>query len=59
MPPAWDVAKGKRGILAGEDRDPDRKLAEEGWLVVRVWEHESPALAAVRVVEAIEKRRTR
>src|SRR4051794_40647155 len=28
------------------DRDTDRRLAEAGWTVVRVWEHEAPARAA-------------
>ncbi len=31
------------------DRDTDRVLAEAGWTVVRVWEHEDPAAAADRV----------
>lgn len=33
------------------DADTDRKLAEAGWCVVRVWEHEQPEVAA-RVIEA-------
>jgi hypothetical protein len=28
-------------------------LAEHGWTVVRVWEHEDPASSARRVAEAI------
>nr|WP_255352999.1 DNA mismatch endonuclease Vsr [Modestobacter sp. Leaf380] len=31
------------------DRDTDRRLAEAGWQVIRVWEHESPTEAADRI----------
>jgi DNA mismatch endonuclease, patch repair protein len=31
------------------DRDTDRRLTVEGWHVIRVWEHESPAAAADKV----------
>lgn len=31
------------------DSDTDRILAELGWRVMRVWEHEDPRLAALRV----------
>ena len=31
------------------DRETDRLLAEAGWRVVRVWEHEDPVAAADRV----------
>ena len=31
------------------DAETDRRLADEGWLVVRVWEHEDAAEAADRV----------
>ena len=34
------------------DRDADRRLAEGGWTVVRVWEHE-PVAAAVDRIEAV------
>ncbi|MFI5862828.1 very short patch repair endonuclease [Streptomyces sp. NPDC051546] len=39
------------------DRDTDARLAESGWLSLRVWEHESPDEAAVRVARAVEERR--
>ncbi|MFD6062546.1 very short patch repair endonuclease [Rhodococcus wratislaviensis] len=42
--------------LAGNvtrDRDTDTRLADAGWTVVRVWEHENPAVAADRVQEAL------
>lgn len=40
------------------DRDTDRRLAEAGWVVVRVWEHEDPGDAAQRVREVVLARRT-
>ncbi|MFF1409894.1 very short patch repair endonuclease [Streptomyces sp. NPDC058289] len=39
------------------DRDTDARLAESGWLSLRVWEHESPDEAAVRIAEAVAERR--
>lgn len=46
--------------LAGNrqrDTDTDRRLAEAGWRVVRVWEHEDAAAAAARVRAALDRRR--
>ncbi|NGY65558.1 very short patch repair endonuclease [Lentzea sp. NEAU-D13] len=39
------------------DVDTDARLAQEGWLAVRVWEHESVEVAADRVKEAVVGRR--
>ncbi len=39
------------------DADTDRRLADAGWLVVRVWEHEDPNEAAERVARAVRSRR--
>lgn len=39
------------------DSEVDAKLAEAGWLALRVWEHEDPASAASRVAEAVDARR--
>ncbi|MGM1057946.1 very short patch repair endonuclease [Saccharothrix sp. Mg75] len=39
------------------DANTDRRLAEEGWLSVRVWEHEDPVGAADRVRAAVLERR--
>ena len=42
--------------LAGNvarDRDTDARLTAEGWLVIRVWEHEDPVAAANRVQAAM------
>jgi DNA mismatch endonuclease (patch repair protein) len=38
------------------DADTDRRLAEAGWLVIRVWEHEDPAEAAGRIAAAVRAR---
>lgn len=35
------------------DAETDRVLAEAGWTVVRVWEHESPVEAAGRVADVV------
>lgn len=35
------------------DRDTDARLAELGWTVIHVWEHEDPAAAAGRVIELL------
>jgi len=36
------------------DRETSRVLAENGWTVVRIWEHEDPAAAADRVEAALK-----
>ena len=38
------------------DLDTDERLAAEGWLSVRVWEHQPPSLAAINVEEAVRDR---
>lgn len=40
------------------DRDTDQRLAEAGWLVIRVWEHEDMTEAATRIEEAVRARRS-
>jgi DNA mismatch endonuclease (patch repair protein) len=44
----WKVARNQ-----ARDRDTDRLLAEAGWTVVRVWEHEDVVAAADRVEQAV------
>ena len=39
------------------DRDTDARLRAAGWLVVRVWEHETTADAVARVEQAVRCRR--
>jgi len=41
------------------DSDTNERLAQAGWLVIRVWEHEDPELAAQRIAEAVETGRRR
>jgi DNA mismatch endonuclease, patch repair protein len=41
------------------DRDTDRRLAADGWIVLRVWEHEAPEVAAARVAEAVSNGKIR
>lgn len=38
------------------DADTNRRLEASGWLVVRVWEHESADAAAARIAEAVRRR---
>jgi DNA mismatch endonuclease (patch repair protein) len=38
------------------DRDTDRKLADAGWVTVRVWEHEDPLVAAHRIQDMVVER---
>jgi DNA mismatch endonuclease (patch repair protein) len=35
------------------DADTDRRLALDGWRVIRVWEHEDPAAAAASIRRAV------
>ena len=39
------------------DRETSRSLEQLGWKVIRVWEHESAALAAERIARAVRERR--
>lgn len=51
---AWWEAKLDRNVE--RDRDTDQRLADAGWTVVRVWEHEirdDAEAAAHRVAEAV------
>ena len=47
-----------KGNIA-RDRDTDERLAEAGWISVRIWEHEDPAAGALRVRDVVVARRTR
>jgi DNA mismatch endonuclease, patch repair protein len=38
------------------DRRNERDLAEAGWTLLRVWEHEPPDLAAARVAALLDER---
>jgi DNA mismatch endonuclease, patch repair protein len=39
------------------DRRTDEALGAEGWLVVRIWEHENVVTAVARIEEALARRR--
>lgn len=43
----------KLAANVARDRDTDRRLEEAGWTVVRIWEHEDPAVAAEKVLSAV------
>lgn len=43
----WWADKLAANVL--RDRDTDARLAEQGWTVIRIWEHEDPLAAAERV----------
>jgi DNA mismatch endonuclease (patch repair protein) len=47
----------KLAANAARDRDTNRRLESAGWTIVRVWEHEEAADAAVAVREAIVRRK--
>lgn len=48
---AWWAAKLAANVA--RDADTDRRLAEAGWHVVRVWEHEDVEAAAARVAAVV------
>jgi len=52
-----DFWRSKIETNRSRDRDTDRKLADDGWAVVRVWEHEDPLSAAWRVRDLVAERR--
>jgi DNA mismatch endonuclease, patch repair protein len=41
------------------DRDTDGRLAQAGWVSVRIWEHEDPLAAAQRVEQVVRGRDVR
>lgn len=47
---------GKVARTRERDRDTDARLQEAGWATVRVWEHEDPAEAALRVRDVVLQR---
>ena len=51
---AWWSAKLQKNVA--RDRATDDHLTDLGWLVVRVWEHEVPDVAADRVTAALTGR---
>lgn len=47
----------KIGRNVQRDRDTDQRLADEGWLVMRFWEHLDPEARAETVIDAVKSRR--
>ncbi len=47
----WWIEKLEANVA--RDRDTDRQLAEAGWQVIRVWEHEDMESAADRVMQLV------
>ncbi len=41
------------------DRDTDARLLAAGWLILRFWEHEDPAVCADKIADAVRTRRRR
>lgn len=48
-------------IVANQERDRDTnaRLRADGWEVVRVWSHETPHDAALRVAKVVRRRRAK
>ena len=53
----WWIEKLEANVR--RDRDTDHRLAEAGWLAIRVWEHEDMAEAARTIEAVVRARRTR
>lgn len=51
---AWWREKLERNIR--RDRATDAMLEENGWKIIRSWEHEDPREAAERIVEVVQSR---
>lgn len=52
----WAV---KLAANLARDQDTSARLAEQGWQVIRIWEHEEPDLAAQEVANAVSAGRAR
>ncbi|MEU6072271.1 DNA mismatch endonuclease Vsr [Micromonospora sp. NPDC047074] len=50
----WWHQKLERNVA--RDREVDSVLVSQGWLVIRIWEHEDPPLAAEKVYQAVRSR---
>ncbi|MCW4323238.1 MAG: very short patch repair endonuclease [Candidatus Thiodiazotropha taylori] len=37
------------------DRDTDQRLEDEGWRVIRIWEHEDPSAAAELIAQVVSQ----
>lgn len=61
VPPKTNASywSGKVARNMERDRHTDQALQEEGWLIMRFWEHEDPAKCAESIVAAVSERRRR
>jgi DNA mismatch endonuclease (patch repair protein) len=50
----WWRAKLEANV--SRDRDTDERVTEDGWIVVRAWEHDDPVLTARRVEQLVRSR---
>jgi DNA mismatch endonuclease (patch repair protein) len=50
----WQFWHDKIGGNKARDAETDQLLAEAGWQSIRVWEHEEPETAALRVIAAVQ-----
>ena len=50
----WWQAKLERNVE--RDRQTDEMLRGEGWVVIRVWEHEDPGTVAGRIERVVRRR---
>ena len=57
QPPTAGTGRAKIAGNRERDQDTDRRLADAGWLVVRVWEHEPAAEVAARIADLVTDRR--
>lgn len=57
--PSTNAAYWSAKIGRNHERDVDttRQLEQRGWLVLRFWEHESPADVAGVIADAVRRRR--
>lgn len=46
----WKIDRNK-----ARDQDTDRTLEAQGWIVVRVWEHEDPRVEAKKIEKALRR----
>jgi len=51
----WEAKLARNRI---RDRDTDQFLVDAGWLPIRVWEHEEPTAAAMKIATILRDRRT-
>ena len=54
-----DFWKSKVQRNVERDKETDRVLHDDGWKVIRIWEHEDPVAAADQIAETVGVRRQR